>query len=75
MNYHLSSHTFPTVQWGTIQIKGGKGKVILPISAKNIACILQHSGVSPQYNGIDNSGNIYSSLHDDEAIIFIAITE
>ena len=65
------------IQWGTIQINGssGKGKVILPISAKNIACILQHSGISPQYNGIDDSGNIYSSLHENEAIKFIAITE
>ena len=63
------------IQWGTIQISGGKGKVILPISAKNIACILQHKGISPQYNGIDNSSNIYSSLHEDESITFIAITK
>lgn len=51
------------VQWGTIQLKNGKGKLILPISANNIACILQHNGVTPQYNGIDNSSTIYSSLN------------
>ena len=62
-------------QWGMISLKNGKGKVILPISAKNIACILQHCGVTPQYNGIDDSGNIYSSINTDETIRFIAITK
>lgn len=63
------------IQWGTIQLKNETGKLILPISANKIACILQHYGVSPQYNGIDNSGNIYSSLKDNETIKFIAITK
>ena len=63
------------IQWGTIQLKNGTGKLILPISANKIACILQHYGVSPQYNGIDDSGNIYSSLNADETIKFIAITK
>ena len=62
-------------QWGTIQLKNGKGKLILPISANNIACILQHNGVTPQYNGIDNLSTIYSSLNGDEEIRFIAITK
>ena len=63
------------IQWGTIQLKNETGKLILPISANKIACILQHYGVSPQYNGIDESGNIYSSLKADERIKFIAITK
>lgn len=63
------------IQWGTIQLKNGTGKLILPISANKIACILQHYGVSPQYNGIADSGNIYSSLNADETIKFIAITK
>nr|DAH03766.1 MAG TPA: hypothetical protein [Caudoviricetes sp.] len=58
-----------------ISLNNGKGKVILPISAKNIACILQHYGVTPQYNGIDASSNIYSSMNQDETIRFIAITK
>lgn len=53
----------------------GKGKMILPISAKDIACILQHYGVTPQYNGIDDSRNIYSSMDKNETIRFIAITK
>lgn len=53
----------------------GKGEMILPISAKNIACILQHCGVTPQYNGIDDSRNIYSSMNQNETIRFIAITK
>ena len=53
----------------------GKGKMILPISANNIACILQHYGVTAQYNGIDDSRNIYSSLNENETIRFIAITK
>lgn len=63
------------IQWGMISLKNGKGNVILPISAKNIACILQHCGVTPQYNGIDDSGNICSSINTDETIRFIAITK
>lgn len=63
------------IQWGMISLKNGKGKVILPISAMNIACILQHCGVTPQYNGIDDLGNIYSSINTDETIRFIAITK
>jgi glutathione peroxidase-family protein len=58
-----------------ISLKNGKGEVILPISAMNIACILQHCGVTPQYNGIDDLGNIYSSINTDETIRFIAITK
>lgn len=53
----------------------GKGKMILPISAKDIVCILQHYGVTPQYNGMDDSRNIYSSMNQNETIKFIAITK
>lgn len=62
-------------QWGMISLMNGKGKMILPISAKDIACILQHYGVTPQYNGIDDSRNIYSSMDKNETIRFIAITK
>lgn len=63
------------IQWGMILLKNGKGEIILPISANNIACILQHCGVSPQYNAIDNSMKIYSSMSNPETISFIAITK
>ena len=62
------------IQWGTIQLTGGKGKVILPISANIIAIVLQHYGISPQYNGVDGS-NVVSTLNDEETIGFIAITK
>ena len=66
---------FANRQWGMISLMNGKGEMILPISAKNIACILQHCGVTPQYNGIDDSRNIYSSMNQNETIRFIAITK
>ena len=75
MQAHILQLLAPFEQWGMILLNNGKGKVILPISAKNIACILQHCGVTPQYNGIDDSGNIYSSMDTEEAIRFIAITK
>lgn len=61
-------------QWGTISLDSGKGKIILPISAKVYVIVLQHYGGTPQYNGVDNNQNVSSSLKDEEEIRFIAIT-
>lgn len=62
-------------QWGHLTANNSTGKIILPISANAVVCILQHYGVSPQYNGIDNSGVVYSSFKEEEEIRFIAITK
>lgn len=62
-------------QWGTIALYSGKGKIILPISAKAYVIVLQHYGVTPQYNGVDITQNVSSSLKDEEEIRFIAITK
>lgn len=63
------------IQWGHLTANNSTGKIILPISANAVVCILQHYGVSPQYNGIDNSGVVYSSFKEEEEIRFIAITK
>lgn len=62
-------------QWGTILLNSGKGKIILPISAKVYVIVLQHYGSTPQYNGVDTNQNISSSLKDEEELRFIAITK
>lgn len=63
------------IQWGTIALYSGKGKIILPISAKAYVIVLQHYGLTPQYNGVDITQNVSSSLKDEEEIRFIAITK
>lgn len=62
-------------QWGTIVLYSGTGKIILPISAKVYVIVLQHYGSTPQYNGVDITQNVSSSLKDQEEIRFIAITK
>ena len=62
------------IQWGTVQIKSGKGLVNLPISANIFILVLQHHGLSPQYNGCSGL-NVVSSLNGPEEIGFIAITK
>lgn len=66
---------WPYRQWGTILLNSGKGKIILPISAKVYVIVLQHYGSTPQYNGVDTNQNISSSLKDEEELRFIAITK
>ena len=63
------------IQWGTISLNSGTGKIILPISAKAYIIVLQHYGNTPQYNGVDINQNVSSSLKDKEEIRFIAITK
>ena len=63
------------IQWGTIALYSGTGKIILPISAKAYVIVLQHYGSTPQYNGVDITQNVSSSLKDQEEIRFIAITK
>ena len=63
------------IQWGTIVLYSGTGKIILPISAKAYAIVLQHYGSTPQYSGVDINQNVSSSLRDEEEIRFIAITK
>lgn len=66
---------FANRQWGTIVLYSGTGKIILPISAKVYVIVLQHYGSTPQYNGVDITQNVSSSLKDQEEIRFIAITK
>lgn len=63
------------IQWGTVSLNSGKGCINLPISANIFTLVLQHYGVTPQYNG--SSGlNVVSSLNNEqEQIGFIAITK
>ena len=63
------------IQWGTVSLESGKGCINLPISANIFTLVLQHYGVTPQYNG--SSGlNVVSSLNNEqEQIGFIAITK
>lgn len=63
------------IQWGTIILYSGTGKIILPISAKVYVIVLQHYGSTPQYNGVNINQNVSSSLKDQEEIRFIAITK
>lgn len=46
------------IQWGTVYLKSGKGSANLPISANIIVIVLQHYGITPQYNGVSGSNVI-----------------
>lgn len=72
---YLFNYFWLGIQWGKIALYSGKGKIILPISAKVYVIVLQHYGLTPQYNGVDITQNVSSSLEDEEEIRFIAITK
>lgn len=63
-------------QWGVIFLEAGKGKIVLPISAEFIAVTIQHCGATPQYSGVNDDGDIVSSLSSGiDAVRYIAITK
>ena len=61
-------------QWGTLQINDGTNTITLPLTSTVLALVLQHMGVSAQYNGLSNRLTITSSMSDPETIIYIALT-
>ena len=65
------------IQWGKFNTGTGtsKGKITLPLSASIILITLQHYGRSAQYNGVDDSGSVTSSLSDAEEVGFIVISQ
>ena len=65
------------IQWGKFNTGTGtsKGKITLPLSASIILITLQHYGRSAQYNGVDDSGSVTSSLSDSEEVGFIVISQ
>ncbi len=60
------------IQWGTIQLKNGKGTISLPISAEILFYTLQHYGLTPQYYGC-NGDSIVGSLKGDDSARWIAL--